>query len=167
VTEPLTAAGMTVAVILTMGLVSRPNGGGKSWAENKDDAVALVRAIEEEAAKLVETSLAIDARLIAAATPRRGTASETIRSALKGARGLALDSGEADLDAELGRAIDLLDGLTALATPTPDTLDVERLVRAEHLWCVQVEGACHKPEAHRKQAEFILADLDATREELP
>jgi len=112
---------MTVAVILTMGLVSRPNGGGKSWAENKDDAVALVRAIEEEAAKLVETSLAIDARLIAAATPRRGTASETIRSALKGARGLALDSGEADLDAELGRAIDLLDGLTARATPAPDT----------------------------------------------
>jgi len=36
---------------------------------------------------------------------------ETIRSALKGARGLALDSGATDLDAELGRAIDLLDGL--------------------------------------------------------
>jgi len=54
-----------------------------------------------------------------------------------------------------------------LATPTPDTLDVERLVRAEHLWCVQVEGACHKPEAHRKQAEFILAALAATREEMP
>jgi len=34
---------------------------------------------------------------------------ETIRGALKGARGLALDSGETDLDAELGRAIDLLD----------------------------------------------------------
>jgi len=69
VTEPLTAAGMTVAVILTMGLVSRPNGGGKSWAENKDDAVALVRAIEEEAARLVETSLAIDAALPATPTP--------------------------------------------------------------------------------------------------
>jgi len=36
---------------------------------------------------------------------------ETIRSALKGARGLAFDEGETDLDAELKRAIDLLDGL--------------------------------------------------------
>jgi len=35
-----------------------------------------------------------------------------IRSALKGARGLAFDEGETDLDAELKRAIDLLDGLT-------------------------------------------------------
>lgn len=53
-------------------------------------------------------------RLIAAPVatpPARPTAHETIRSALKGARGLALDSGEPDLDAELGRAIDLLDGL--------------------------------------------------------
>jgi len=56
-------------------------------------------------------------------------------------------------------------GAGVTAEPLTDTLDVERLVRAEHLWCVQVEGACHKPEAHRKQAEFILAALADTREE--
>lgn len=41
-------------------------------------------------------------------------------------------------------------------------LDVERLMDAEHRWCVQVEGDFalrHDVEAHRKQAEFIGAAL--------
>jgi len=49
--------------------------------------------------------------------PDIAAALAAIRSALKGARGLALDSGEVDLDTELGRAIDLLDEVVNLAEP--------------------------------------------------
>lgn len=46
---------------------------------------------------------------------------ETIRLALKGARGCALDAGEAGLDAELGRAIDSLDALAVPFTVVPSS----------------------------------------------
>ena len=49
----------------------------------------------------------------------------------------------------------------ALAQPAP-ALDVERLMDAEHRWCVEVEGEFalnHGPDSHRRQATFILARL--------
>jgi hypothetical protein len=57
---------------------------------------------------------------------RMATDFDTIRLALKGARGLALDSHEATLDAELAHAIDLLDELgiqTGVYIMVPLTFD--------------------------------------------
>ena len=65
-----------------------------------------------------------------------------IRLALKGARGLALDNDETTLDAELGRAIDLLDWLSSDARLAVPELDVNGLSRGEdgRLHCEGCDG---------------------------
>ena len=159
----------------------------RSFARDSADIIGALHDYtgidgEASAAQIIERIQTLADYTDRAALPLTVTARETIRSALKGARGLALDSGEPDLDAELGRAIDLLDALDAtrkladegLAGQSIDITDPKEAAYLADPWFsdparIADEGLRADPATSDPTlAEMLLtalADLDAVVEE--